>query len=480
MRSKPSSRLGQMASGKGAATSGSGDEFPILCETCLGPNPYVRMTRHPWGSACKVCERPFTFFRWRPAGQGTRPKKTEVCQACARSKNVCQTCLLDLQFGLPVQVRDASLAAGDRQRTVVPQSDGTREYAVAQSEKAIANGEIDAVYKAPAVNNIAEKAKRVGPRYERNRARICSFFLKGTCTRGLYCPYRHETIEKGDEDMAEQNIRDRYYGVNDPVAAKIFGKLGVSADGKRRLPARAQNMGDAPPPPDDLNIRTLFVGGIKAGIDEATLQSHFSDVSGVARISFLSGKGIAFVDFNTREAAEEAMSKMHGPQELNGVRIFINWGRGSSGKRSRPSPVEQPKHSLGVQGATASSRTTEIAPNAEQQSTSMSMLPVLKHARPESNGRSEDKSRGTLAGTTNAGTAAGSESVRYVAGFPEPTDAVMKTKSALPPFSAFPAAKDAFVKSKSALPPPMRYSSQDPAQLGGIIKRIPEVIGEDP
>jgi hypothetical protein len=28
-----------------------------------------------------------------------RFKKTEVCQTCAKLKNVCQTCLLDLQYG---------------------------------------------------------------------------------------------------------------------------------------------------------------------------------------------------------------------------------------------------------------------------------------------------------------------------------------------------------------------------------------------
>ena len=28
-----------------------------------------------------------------------RFKKTEVCQTCAKLKNVCQTCLLDLDYG---------------------------------------------------------------------------------------------------------------------------------------------------------------------------------------------------------------------------------------------------------------------------------------------------------------------------------------------------------------------------------------------
>ena len=77
--------------------SGS-DQMPILCESCLGDNPYVRMTREPVGGACKICERPFCVFRWKP-GPKARYKKTELCGTCARVKNVCQTCIFDLQYG---------------------------------------------------------------------------------------------------------------------------------------------------------------------------------------------------------------------------------------------------------------------------------------------------------------------------------------------------------------------------------------------
>ncbi len=30
-------------------------DFPILCETCLGDNPYVRMAKSEFARECKVC-----------------------------------------------------------------------------------------------------------------------------------------------------------------------------------------------------------------------------------------------------------------------------------------------------------------------------------------------------------------------------------------------------------------------------------------
>ena len=53
-----------------------------------------------------------------------RYKKTEICTVCAKAKNVCQTCLLDLQFGLPTQVRDTVLGIQSK----APSSDINREY----------------------------------------------------------------------------------------------------------------------------------------------------------------------------------------------------------------------------------------------------------------------------------------------------------------------------------------------------------------
>lgn len=54
------------------------------------------------------------------------------------------------------------------------------------------------------------KLQRTTPYYKRNRAHVCSFYVRGQCTRGLECPYRHEMPVTGE--LSQQNIKDRYYG----------------------------------------------------------------------------------------------------------------------------------------------------------------------------------------------------------------------------------------------------------------------------
>lgn len=62
-----------------------------------------------------------------------RFKKTEICQTCCRLKNVCQTCLLDLEYGLPIQVRDAALKIADE----MPQSDVNKEFYIQNIEREV-------------------------------------------------------------------------------------------------------------------------------------------------------------------------------------------------------------------------------------------------------------------------------------------------------------------------------------------------------
>ena len=199
-------------------------EFPILCQTCLGDNPYVRMLKEVFGAECKICERPFTVFRWCP-GARMRYKKTEICQTCSRLKNVCQTCLFDLEYGLPVQVRDKGLQIKDD----LPRSEVNREYYTQNLESGGSGSRTEplgAVGKAPPPgNDILRRYARTTPYYKRNRPHICSFWVKGECKRGEECPYRHEMPTDPDDPLSNQNMKDRYYGVDDPVAEKLLHQM---------------------------------------------------------------------------------------------------------------------------------------------------------------------------------------------------------------------------------------------------------------
>ncbi|MES1912383.1 MAG: hypothetical protein MHM6MM_004668 [Cercozoa sp. M6MM] len=110
----------------------SAEEFPVLCDKCLGNDTHVRMTKEPCGRHCKVCDRPFTVFRWK-ASKAQSLSKTAVCRTCAQVQNLCQCCVLDLQFGLPPQLRDDVLAEFEQRQ--VPTQKVNRDWLYERMER---------------------------------------------------------------------------------------------------------------------------------------------------------------------------------------------------------------------------------------------------------------------------------------------------------------------------------------------------------
>lgn len=314
----------------------SPDDFPILCETCLGPNPYVRMLVAPHGGACKICDRPFTVYRWKAGNAGARYKKTEICRTCSRLKNACQTCIFDLRFGLPVQVRDKAMGDASKNGVVVrkPGSEANREYMAAVNQRKVEEGKVDGVFESgiPKEGMFVKGLVRNGrPKYERNKARICSFFVKGECSRGLYCPYRHEMPVNQDSPLAKQNIKDRYYGVNDPVAEAMLAGV------RKRKRGTGVRAGGEAQPPDDENVKTLFVGGLKVDepLKEEELSIRFGQHGKVTSVRVIQEKGIAFVEMETRRDAETVMNKLHDSLKLKGQKCNLNWAKPSQNSAKR-------------------------------------------------------------------------------------------------------------------------------------------------
>jgi len=284
-------------------------DFPILCPTCLGDNPYIRMMKDKFGKECSICERPFTTFRWCP-GRGMRYKKTEICQTCAKMKNVCQTCVFDLEYGLPVAVRDHALSLKDD----IPTGDFNKEHFHENlgKELALQGDDLRGAHSAP--NAFLERlsAGRRGPYYKRNLPHICSFWVKGECRRGEECPYRHEKPSDPDDPLSEQNIVDRFYGTKDPVADKLLRRA-------EQLPSIK--------PPDDKTITTLWIGGVTSELNQDDLQEYFYQFGEIATINIVEKNSCAFVQYTKRESAETAASKCFGRLDLKGKRLNVRWGR---------------------------------------------------------------------------------------------------------------------------------------------------------
>ena len=292
-------------------------DFPLVCETCMGDDPLVRMTKMNAGSACQMCERPFTVFRWKAGSKG-RFKATVICQLCARLKNVCQCCLLDLEFGLPVAVRDKYLA--ENEHVSIATSQAGIDFQVQKAALADKGGvlAIESGYSKLADNPHLQRIARTAPYYQRNEARPCSFFQKGECNRGEMCPFKHELVVAGGHNSA----RDRVIGLNDSVADKLIAN-------------HSKTLAAMPQPPADLSVCTLFVSGIPETAPvheiEAFIRQQFGTTNMTSNLKLIKNNTCAFVEFISREIAQETIFKFFGNLFFDSkTRLRITWAKPKS------------------------------------------------------------------------------------------------------------------------------------------------------
>ncbi|KAK2624108.1 hypothetical protein QTJ16_006742 [Diplocarpon rosae] len=288
-------------------------DFPSVCENCLPDNPYVQMIKQDYGEECKICTRPFTVFKWK-ADRTARSKRTNICLTCARLKNCCQCCMLDLSFGLPIVVRDAAL----KMVAPGPQSAVNREYYAQEHEKEIEEGRggVEAYEKTD------EKAREL----LRRLANSEPYFKK------------QRRIAPADGEGAEGSAalttngpgpirtKDSRVGVSSRGAAR--GGRG-SARGGRAFPSVAQ----LPPteqdilPPADHSITSLFVTGVEDDLPEHKIRDFFSPYGKIRSLVCSHMSHCAFVNYSTREGAEAAAEALQGRAVIAGCPLRVQWGR---------------------------------------------------------------------------------------------------------------------------------------------------------
>jgi len=163
------------------------------------------------------------------------------------------------------------------------------------------------------------------PYYKRNAPRICSFFVKGKCNRGVSCPFTHpkkEEMPKKDDPLAKQNMKDRFFGTNDPVAAKLMRRHEEMKKKDNEITLRGP-----PTIPLDETIRTLFISGLDESVTDDNVREIFDPHGQIQSVHLIHEKKIGFVTFTLRSEAKDAINKLFDCLFVKGRRLRLDWGK---------------------------------------------------------------------------------------------------------------------------------------------------------
>lgn len=233
-----------------------------------------------------------------------------ICLTCARLKNCCQCCMLDLSFGLPIVVRDAAL----KMVAPGPQSNINREYYAQTHEKEIQEGR-GAV---EAYEKTDEKAREL----LRRLAHSEPYYKK---QRRLEAPQD----EEGKPQQTESGPQWSSYG-NGPGPIRTSDTRKARAkQGGRPFPSTAQ----LPPGPEDINppadpkITSLFITGVEDDLPEHEIRTFFSEFGQLRSLVCSHRAHCAFVNYMSRASAEAAAKHCQGRVVIKGCPLRVRWGK---------------------------------------------------------------------------------------------------------------------------------------------------------
>ena len=202
--------------------------FPLIYKGILPKSTHFQMSKSRLSRECAVCERIYSVFYWKIENI---PYRTCICQICAKSANVCQVSLLDLDIGVPVVVRNKLL----QQQAEEYKSKARRWYNNRVIEKKIENGEewTDSTIRDrvrqldPTLVALAQQYVQADPYLSFKKPLVCQDWLMGNCIYGESCYYSHMLPLPGEisPNASKHGIRGRYLGTLDPNGTNIIEKL---------------------------------------------------------------------------------------------------------------------------------------------------------------------------------------------------------------------------------------------------------------
>lgn len=323
------------------------------------------MLKQDYSAECKLCTRPFTVFTWK-TDRTSRSKSTGICLTCARLKNCCQCCMLDLSFGLPITVRDAAL----KMIAPGPQSAVNREYYAQNHERDIEEGKDEI---------LAEYDKTDGKAREllRRLANSEPYFKKQRRIAGA-----EETAAGGDMGEAPGPGAMVSQGRQGPGpirttrgAAALRGARGGRGGARagRGFPSAAM----LPPtqadiaPPADKTITSLFITGIEDDLPEHKIRDFFTTYGKLRSLVCSHMSHCAFVNYASRESAEAAAGACQGKAVIAGCPLRVQWGRpkpiGTMDRDERASTGREGRSAFATAGQEVMEQTRQKQIESKQQ-----------------------------------------------------------------------------------------------------------------
>lgn len=241
------------------------EAFPAICDNCCGPNKHIKMIRQANGEECKICTRPFTVFRWNIANTTNHSKKTIICMTCARSKNCCQSCMLDITYMIPLEIRDTALKMAGLNNKV-----GAQESSKNKEVKAIIADKQDYKFQNQDINN--DQAKNI-------LAKLAEKLNS-----------QKETTKKISKNLKNDKVNQEINMKNIDVS-KILTKLPFG--GLLKIPE------------SDPGATSFFIFGFNEDFPQYLISNYCIQFGKLKNIALVHRAKCGFISFVSRKAAEE-------------------------------------------------------------------------------------------------------------------------------------------------------------------------------
>lgn len=285
------------------------DEFPAICDNCCGPDRHIKMMRQANGEECKVCTRPFTVFRWNPNNGTNKSKKTIICMTCARARNCCQSCMLDITYGIPLEIRDTALKmAGLEHALGIKSSNTSRNREV----KAIMADKQEAKYNSEDKN--VNKSKDPGELARDILLKLAEKLNGNTNTLVKKAPKSSKITKKSD-----------LVNIKSTDISKILSKLPLG--GLFLIP---ETMAE---------LTSFFLFGFSDDIPQYVISDFCNKFGKIKSLTIVHRAKCGYVTFTTRKAAESfataildnGLNKNTGTPGLlvldNKYPVRVSWGK---------------------------------------------------------------------------------------------------------------------------------------------------------